>query len=191
MHEDSSSILLQPEDWTNVGHRLAYNLYREYNGNHQKSRQHAALTIIQTKCCIRTTKMYPANEYQSQCISHIYRIHFTLPDLWTLRTHTWYNATKMISHVSCKFCILHEASCINTDFLRSTLCPRPYSESYSRRLSSEFRLESKFGVLPGRGQTVSARERTRRARDGAATHREHTICTPRRARKEIGLIGRD
>ena len=90
----------------------------------------------------------------------------------------------MISHVSCKFCMLHEASCINTDFLRSTPWPRPYLESCSRRPSSEFRLELKFGVLPGRGRTVSARERTRRARDGAATHREHTICTLRRARKK-------
>jgi len=80
----------------------------------------------------------------------------------------------MISHVSCKFCMLHEASCINTGFLRSTPWPRPYLESCSRRPSSEFRLELKFGVLPGRGQTVGARELTRRARDSAATHREHT-----------------
>ena len=57
VHEDSSSIILQPEDWTNVGHRLAYNLYREYNEYHETSRQQAALPPIQTKCCIQTTRM--------------------------------------------------------------------------------------------------------------------------------------
>ena len=43
VHEDSSSIILQPEDWTNVGHRLAYNLYREYNEYHQKIRQQGSI----------------------------------------------------------------------------------------------------------------------------------------------------
>lgn len=44
-------------------------------------------------------------------------------------------------------------------------------------------------------KTVSARERTRRARGGAATHiyieRDRRLYTPHRATKKFGLIGRD